>query len=272
MLHCARAALSPCSSKSRRHQVLANQPRSSWMRSGVTRNAPGSGVFSNFTVVQRMRWPGTSRAGMLREIPHLRDRHDEPAAPLADVRELGLDLVLQVPREDQDVVGTRLSDLFGRIDRNVGAGQELAVLVRIPVHGVFDEVRPDAAIVQERVSFSGSPVAGDGLSFLSGRDQEAEQVPLDPVDALGKGAVGLDPAEARLLLEPSHLADAGGLLRARASAVRGVDAERPAVRRKLLDVEEDEAVLPEDRLGGSEGEVGEMLVVDRVEPVSYTHL
>jgi hypothetical protein len=41
----------------------------------------------------------------------------------------------------------------------------------------------------------------------------------------------------------------------------------PAVRRKLLDVEQGEAVLLEDRLGGSEGEVGKVLVVDRVELV-----
>ena len=48
--------------------------------------------------------------------------------------------VLQVPRQDQHVVGPRLANALGRKDRDVGARQELPVLVGVAVDGVVEEV------------------------------------------------------------------------------------------------------------------------------------
>ena len=46
-----------------------------------------------------------------------------------------------------------------------------------------------------------------------------------------------------------------------------VDPQRSTVSGQLLDIEEGQAVRREDALGRHEGEVGEVLVVDRVELV-----
>jgi hypothetical protein len=71
-----------------------------------------------------------------------RDRHDELGAPAADIGELGHDLVFEVPRQDQHVVGLGLGNLFERENRNVGTRQIFALLVRIAVNriGFYSEV------------------------------------------------------------------------------------------------------------------------------------
>src|SRR5438477_650436 len=50
---------------------------------------------------------------------HLRDRDDETASPFADVRHLLHDLVLEIPRQNEHVVGARLADALGRMNGNV---------------------------------------------------------------------------------------------------------------------------------------------------------
>src|SRR5437773_275941 len=83
-----------------------------------------------------------------------RDRDDQPAAPLAHVAELCADLLPQVPRQDEDVVGPGLREPLGRVDRDVRARKELTLLDRAPVNGVLEQVRPDAAVVQQRVALA----------------------------------------------------------------------------------------------------------------------
>ena len=95
----------------------------------------------------------------------LRNRYDELPAPFPDVRELCGDLPLQVPRQDQDVVRPGLRDALRGIDRDVGAGQEPPVLVRIAVDGVVEEIGPDAAVVQQGVALPGRAVADDLLAL-----------------------------------------------------------------------------------------------------------
>src|SRR6516225_9043338 len=93
------------------------------------------------------------------------DRDDELPAPLADVRHLGDDLVLHVPRKDEDVVGTAPVDLSGLEDRDVRTRKEQALLVRVAVDGEVEEVRADPAVVEERVALPRRAVAGDGLAL-----------------------------------------------------------------------------------------------------------
>jgi len=75
------------------------------------------------------------------------------------------DFLAQVPREDDNVVGPGLDKAFRRIDRNMGAGQEQALLDRAPVDGVREQVGADPAEVQERVALPRCPVACDPLAF-----------------------------------------------------------------------------------------------------------
>src|SRR3954452_18131935 len=72
-----------------------------------------------------------------------RDGQDEPATPLADERELLHDLLAQVPRKDQHQVRSDLAQPLRRVDRDVCAGQEEALLVRAAVDGERQQVGPD---------------------------------------------------------------------------------------------------------------------------------
>src|SRR3712207_5799231 len=67
---------------------------------------------------------------------HPRDRRDEPAAPLRDVRVLADDLVAEVPRKDENVVRLRLADPRGIEDRDAAPGQVRILLCGVPIHGV----------------------------------------------------------------------------------------------------------------------------------------
>src|SRR3954466_5220931 len=94
-LHCASRGFRPCFSNSCWQNDRAKKPRSSLPRSSSTTKAPASGEGWNI------------KAGRSRQDGDLGDRHHEAAAPVADISDLSSNLVLQVPRQDEDVVGPR---------------------------------------------------------------------------------------------------------------------------------------------------------------------
>src|SRR5438132_4752700 len=133
----------------------------------------------------------------------LRNRHDELAAPVPNVSRLLHDLVLQVPRQDQQVVGPRCAYLFGREDRDVRTRKELALLVGAPVYGVSQKIGPNAAVVQQRVAFARSAVPDDGAALPLRLDQELEQATLGLLYARLKcGVVVQAPEPGSLLFRP----------------------------------------------------------------------
>ena len=62
----------------------------------------------------------------------------------------------------QTISGPDRVDPFGRMDRDSHARREPAVLVRVPVDGEGQQVRPDPAVVEERVGLARGSVAGHG--------------------------------------------------------------------------------------------------------------
>src|SRR5262245_8062205 len=64
---------------------------------------------------------------------HFRYRYDELSAPFPDAGHLRHDLVLEVPGQDQEIVGPRLADLVGVQDGDVRAREQLPLLVRVAV-------------------------------------------------------------------------------------------------------------------------------------------
>src|SRR5438309_2155356 len=80
---------------------------------------------------------------------HFGNRHHETSAPLANVLQLLHDFVFQIPRENHHVVGSGFADAVGMMDRNVRPRQESSLLVRAAIHGVFDQVFPNAAIMEK---------------------------------------------------------------------------------------------------------------------------
>src|SRR3990172_1587404 len=96
----------------------------------------------------------------------------QSGSPGARVGELGGDLVLQVPRENHDVVGFGLGDLLGWVDRDTCAGQEHAMFERIAVDGVVDEIGTDATVVQQGVPFPRCTIPNDLLALTASADEE----------------------------------------------------------------------------------------------------
>ena len=111
----------------------------------------------------------------IRQHLHLGDGDDKPSAPFTDVPHLLDHLFLEIPAEDQDVVRFCVADPLGSEDRNAGSRKEVSLLVRTPVDGVVDEVRTDAALVEQRVALARCTVSDDLLSVAFRGDQELEQ-------------------------------------------------------------------------------------------------
>src|SRR5713226_4338233 len=131
---------------------------------------------------------------------HVRDRYNELSPPRLNQRHLLHDLVLEIPRQDEDVVRPSLEDPLRWVDGYVGARREPALLVRVAVHRVVEEVRPDPAVVQECVALPGCPVPDDGPTLTLGPDQELQQPALALLHPLPEGRVSLEPIETSRLL------------------------------------------------------------------------
>src|SRR5699024_4019228 len=165
---------------------------------GATRSAPSAWertprTRASASPCRRRRAPPSSGAPRCRPVEDggLRDGYDARSAPLPDVVELCDDLVLEVPRQDEDVVRLGLGDPRGFVDRDAGTGGVPAVLVGVAVDRVVEEVRTDAAVVEEGVSFARSPVADHARPVTLDPDKEVEQLALGLADSLGEQLVSL---------------------------------------------------------------------------------
>ncbi len=65
--------------------------------------------------------------------------------------------------------------MVGCVDWNAAAGEEAALFIGVTVDGVVEKIAADAAVVEQRVSFAGRAVAGDGLAVSLGLDEERQQ-------------------------------------------------------------------------------------------------
>ena len=143
----------------------------------------------------RMPRPPQNRTTFMRHLP-LRRRAPgsgrRACRPSRARRRAARDLVAQVPRQDQDVVGPVGGDALRRVDRDVRARQEHALLVRAAVDGVLEQVLADAAVVEQRVALARGAVADDPLALGARRQEEVEQVALDREDLVGEAVVPLE--------------------------------------------------------------------------------
>ena len=121
-----------------------------------------------------------------------------------DIAELPADFVPQIPRQDENVIGFRLGQAFWRVDRDMRAGQELPLLDRTAVDRVGEQVRPDAAVVKQRVALARGAVSGHRPSLTGSSEEEAEQVALDLQHGRREALVALDGVQASGLLLGQH--------------------------------------------------------------------
>src|SRR5271155_4377155 len=193
-----------------------------------------------------------------------RNRHDELPAPLANVSILLNDFILQVPRQDEKIIGLRFLDALRPKDRNVRAGQKPAVLVRIAVHRVVNKIGADTAIIQQGVSFSRSAVTGDGFPLALGLDQKREQRALRRSHLLGKIFVTFHvPESSRLLARPKLVHARSRRLRS-VLGVAAINPQRAAVRREFFHIENPQTMSRENLLRSNQRKIRKMLMVDGI--------
>src|ERR1700730_4909350 len=123
---------------------------------------------------------------------YFRDRHNELAAPVPNECVLLHDFLLEIPRENEQAIRLCAANLIRRIDGDARSGQEFAVLMRIAIDGVVDEVGADGAIIQQGVALARRAVASDVFSAALGLDEEFEQLALGFLHLIGKPGVGFD--------------------------------------------------------------------------------
>src|SRR5208282_1127323 len=173
---------------------------------------------------------------------HFRNRDDKLSAPFPDERQLLHNLILQIPRQDENVVGPRRAQLFGRKNRDVGARQESSVLVRIAIHCEIHKIRADAAVIQERISFSRSPVADDFLAVSLRMNQELEQLTLRFLNIFFKSCITLDTVQAGVLFALQERMHGGRNRFAVVLGMTGINPQRSAMTRQFLHVKKRKTV------------------------------
>src|SRR6202012_763464 len=148
----------------------------------------------------RIPAPPQNRTTFMAFLPSLldgrcRDWYDETPTPLSDILQLLHDFVLQIPRQNHNIVRLGLPNPVGMINRDVSARQESTLFVRAAIDRIFDQVFADSAIVQQRGAFSRRSVPGHGLAFPRGSNQEVQQRELSSSHLSGEPFITFERVE-----------------------------------------------------------------------------
>ena len=131
--------------------------------------------------------------------------HHEAHATLGQIGKLRLDLLGDIPRQDQHLIRRLLAQRGGRADRQVAAGQGLALLGRGGIADVGEQVRLDAGVVEQGVALGGRAISGDAATGALGRQQMGQEVILNAIGAGLKGLVGVQIQQTLLLFAVEQL-------------------------------------------------------------------
>ena len=142
-------------------------------------------------------------------------------------------------------------------------GVNLPVLVRVPIDGVVEKIGADAAVVEQGISLTRGAIAHDLFPGAPELDQKLEQRALRLLHVRREPVVALCVVNSALLLAREHVRHRLGLP-AWVSGMRDIHSEGAAVTRQFVDVDDLQAVRAHHGGDGAQGEVGEVLVVDRV--------
>ncbi len=153
--------------------------------------------------------------------------------------------------------------LLRRVDRDVRPRRVLALLVRVPVDGVVEEVRPDAAVVEQRVPLPRRAVADDLLALAPEVDEQLEERALRLAHAFGEASVRLRVAHPLRVLAGEQLGDGGAGATPAPACCRKTRSEPPWLGSSSTSTRSSPCAA-EDRADRVEREVREVLVVDRV--------
>src|SRR5437879_10012076 len=156
--------------------------------------------------------------------------HNKLASPFSNAGHLRHDLVFEVPRQNEQIVGLGFLDLVGMQNRDMRSGPELALLVGLAVHGVVNEIRANTAVIQKRIAFARCPISDYRFSLSPDTDQEFKKLPLGLLHLLSEIAVCLDSAIPGVMFPLPHFDGAIPYGLGAVLVVPAVDSQRSAVR------------------------------------------
>src|SRR6516164_5044678 len=148
---------------------------------------------------------------MLSRIYHfdIGDRNDHLAAPGSDVSHLRNDLVLQIPRQNKQVIRLGLVNRGHRKNWNVHSWRISAVFVRVAVDGEVKEICADSAVVEQCIPFAGGAVSAQSCASLLALNQEGKKLTLGVMHPFGKLFVPLNVLKANLAFVSKQCGDGG---------------------------------------------------------------
>src|ERR1700722_773498 len=155
------------------------------------------------------------------------------------------------------------------INRNIIARQKSALLGGAAVNGVFDQVFADAAVMQQRGAFARRSIAGNFLSLLCSFEQEINELKFGLLHLPREGLVARNRIELGILFIANDFLYVRRNRVSLAGSAACINAERTAVRLQLLYIEHSQPVRLHDLNRADQGEIGEVLVVDRVELIVF---
>src|SRR4051812_33166118 len=108
-------------------------------------------------------------------------------------------LLLQIPRQDENVVRLRRVDRLHGKNRNMHPGRKLPVLVGIPIDSEIEKVSSNPAIVEERIALARSSISADSLTGLFDPDQQRQEAALGLPHLVRKRSVSCEVTIAKRL-------------------------------------------------------------------------
>ena len=123
---------------------------------------------------------------------NLRNWDKELAAPLRDVTPLSDDFVLQVPRQNKQIIRLGHIDGLDRIDRYMHSRCKAAVFVGVFVHREVEKIRANAAVVEQGIALAGSTIATNPRPLVLALNQEGEELALGSMNLCGKARINFD--------------------------------------------------------------------------------
>ena len=137
--------------------------------------------------------------------------------------------------------------------------------MRIAVRHRRNIGRGHAAKIEQRITLRRRAIRRDRLAFALRRREKPQQGLAAVLDAFRKTQVCGEIGQARRALRGAQRAELCAVFEVRTLRMRGIDSQRPAVRRQALRIVEPQAVAAEHLLDGIQREIRVMLVINGVE-------
>jgi len=167
-------------------------------------------------------------------------------APIADMCHLSGDFINQVPWQHEKIIRAGFANPIWRVNRDMRAGQIPLLLMRVSIDSISQQIVTDSTIVKQRVALCWRAISHHLFTLLFGVDQKSKQASFRSTHAFRKSVIGLQPVKAVLAFLAKEACRSFGHSRVRCRGVARINPQRSAMRRQLLHVVYNKAIMSEN--------------------------